>query len=211
MKPLRAFRQSPLKRRHGHSLLARTAFLSAAATLSLSACSHDVLSPAEVGLAQASVLASDATIRRPFKVRQQWDPSGNDFTNPCIAQIPNPAVPGAFIEVPLPGVTHGWGTATHLGRHAVDIHTSSCVWDPGLGAIDVVGHWRLVVASGDTLWGTYEGDLYPMPNGTAEFFGGLTINSGSGRFQNVSGEASFRAHDEPDGSGWDWGSGWIAY
>lgn len=211
MKPLQAFRQSPLTRRLGRSLLATTAAFSAASTLLLSACRHDALSPVEAGLAQGSVPAIHSLVQRPFEVRQQWDASGSDFTNACIAQVPNPAVPGAFIEVPLPGVTHGWGTATHLGRHAVDIHTSSCAWDPGLGAIHVVGSWRLLVASGDTLWGTYEGDLYPMSNGSAEFFGGLTIHSGSGRFQSVAGEASFRAHDEPNGSGWDWGSGWIAY
>lgn len=184
------------------------------AALSLAACGDDPVSPptsVEVAFAEVDGQASGASAHRPFKYSQQWDASGNDFTNACIAEIPDPTTPGGSIQVPFPGVARGWGTATHWGRHAVEIYIVSCVWDAEVGALAVRGPANSVVASGDTIWVDYEGYWYLSPSGGGDFIGSMVMVAGTGRFQNVAGEASLYAHDEPDSSGWDWGSGWIAY
>lgn len=182
--------------------------------MSLAACYDDAtapLPPAQMDVAGAGPTAATSMQHRPLQFSQSWDASGNDYTNPCIVQVPDPTTPGASIQVVFPGLARGSGTASHVGRHAVDIYWSSCIWDAEVGAIAVQGPSRLVAANGDTVWGTYEGYLYPSLSGGGDFVGSVRFTSGTGRFANVAGEATLYAHDEPDGSGWDWGSGWIAY
>lgn len=192
---------------------ASLAATAAVAILSLSSCRDDPVgppSPAEAQIAGVAGPTAGEFVQRPFEFSQQWEASGNDFTTVCIVEIPNPQAPGGSIQFVLPGLTHGWGTATHWGRHSVDIYLDYCSWDGQVGAIRLDGHAEMVVASGDTIVGTYGGYLVPSPTG-ADFTGGLVLVSGTGRFRNVTGEASLQTHDELDGSGRNWGSGWIAY
>jgi hypothetical protein len=193
---------------------AAAAAITALATLSLAACGGDPTSPVstlEPAFAEADGHASVALVRRPFHYTQQWEASGSDFTSPCIVDIPDPAAPGSSIQVLFPGATYGTGTASHWGRHSVGIYFDSCAWDADVGGIAVQGPANAVVASGDTVWATYEGYWYLSPSGGGDFVGSMVMLSGTGRFANVTGEATLNAHDELDGSGWDWGNGWIAY
>jgi hypothetical protein len=69
----------------------------------------------------------------------------------------------------------------------------------------------VVAGSNDTIRATYEGYWYLSLSGGADFVGSVLFGSGTGRFANVTGEASLHAHDEPDFSSRVWGSGWLAY
>jgi hypothetical protein len=208
MRTIRSTLRRLLSLRRDTTLALPVALASALAFLSLSACTDELLSPTAGDLAQ--LRTADLVVQRPFEYSQAWDASGNDFTNPCIVDIPDPAAPGGSVQLAFPGLTHGWGTATHWGRHSVDIYVDHCGWDAQAGAISIGGPAEIVVANGDTIRGTYGGYLVPSLAG-ADFTGALVLLGGTGRFQNVTGEASLYAHDELDGSGRDWGSGWIAY
>jgi hypothetical protein len=193
---------------------ATTMMLCTLAGLAPAACNDDTFAPlptAQMDVAEAGLQAAPSPQHRPFQYSQSWDASGIDFTNPCIVQVPDPTTPGASIQIAFPGVARGSGTASHVGRHTVEIYWSSCTWDAEVGAIAVQGPTSIVAASGDILSGTYEGYWYLSPSGGGDFTGFVLFTSGTGRFANVTGEASLYAHDNSDGSGWDWGSGWIAY
>jgi hypothetical protein len=93
--------------------------ITALATLSLAACGDDPVtpqSPVDAVFAEVEGHENGGSVPRPFQYSQQWDASGNDYTNACIAEVPDPTAPGAFIQIPFPGVGRGWGTATHWGR-----------------------------------------------------------------------------------------------
>jgi len=182
------------------------------AALGLAACGEDAVAPwptAQMSRAEAALEVSPPEQHRPFEFSQWWEPSGIDYTNVCVAEIPNPAAPGSSIPVPF-GTLHGSGTATHWGQHTYDLYTTYCAWNAEAGALDLRGPWQAVVANGDKVWGTYVALGMLGPTG-GDFAGTVLIQGGTGRFQGAYGEASLNTHDEPDGSGWSRGSGWIVY
>jgi hypothetical protein len=211
MRLIQSSRQRLLSRPHATTLGRVLATVCALAIVSFSACSDTPVSPAERRLAANSRSTAVKLQHRPFEMSQTWDASGNDFTvPPCVVAIPDPAHPGASIQIAISGVLHTTGTATHFGRYAADSYATQCAWNAQLGAVDVGGAIRAVVASGDSVWGTYQAHATFSATG-ADFAGTMSLQGGTGRFQAATGVASIYSHDEPDGSGSGWGSGWIAY
>lgn len=149
--------------------------------------------------------------RRPLQYSQSWDANSSDpGVPPCVVQVPNPAAPGSFIPMPFHGLIRGTGLASHWGRHSVEIRTTSCAWNAELGKASASGPFRAVSASGDTVWGTWAFLATLGPTG-GDGNGTMHMLTGTGRFAEVSGEATLHVHDNPDGSGYDEGSGWIVY
>jgi len=189
-----------------------TIMLGSFAALALAACGDDPIAPRpmdQMSRAAAALEAPASTQHRPFELSQWWEPSGIDYTNVCVAEIPNPVVPGSSIAVPF-GTLHGSGTATHWGLHTFELRTTYCSWNAEAGALELRGPWEVVVANGDRAWGTYAALGMLGPAG-GDFAGSVLIQGGTGRFEGAYGEASLTTHDEPDGSGWSRGSGWIVY
>lgn len=211
MRLIESSRQRLLSRSRGTALARFAAAVSALTILSLSACSDTPLSPAERHPAANSRATAVKLQHRPFQMSQTWDASGNDFTvPPCVAAMPDPAHPGSSIQIVISGLLHTTGTATHFGRYTADTYATQCTWNVQLGAVDVRGDIRTIAASGDTVWGTFQAYATFSATG-ADFAGIMTLQGGTGRFQGATGVASIYSHDEADGSGTGWGSGWIAY
>ena len=211
MRLIQSFRQRLLSRARGTALARLGATVSALAILSLPACSDTPLIPAQRQPAANSRPTAVKLQHRPFEMSQTWDAGGNDFTvPPCVAAMPDPAHPGSSIQIVISGLLHTTGTATHFGRYTADTYATQCTWNAQLGAVDVGGDIRTVAASGDTVWGTFQAHATFSATG-ADFAGIMTLQGGTGRFQGATGVASIYSHDEPDGSGTGWGSGWIAY
>jgi hypothetical protein len=196
---------------HAAALTRAVVAASAFAILPLSACSDGPFIPTERHIVASGPRAAVAPQHRPFQISQSWDPSGNDWTvPPCVVEVPNPASPGTTVQIVISRLLHSSGTATHFGRYTADNYAVDCTWDASVGAIDVGGWVRAVVASGDTVWGTWQS--YATFGGTgADFDGVMWLDGGTGRFLHATGMASIHSHDEPDGSGSGSGSGWIAY
>lgn len=211
MTRIHSSRQRLLPRSRRTALARSAAVVLIPATLALSGCSDGPFLPAERHLSPGSPRAAIASQHRPFAISQSWEASGNDFTvPPCIASIPDPARPGEWMQIVISGLLHSSGTATHFGRYTADNYASHCTWDAAVGALDVGGPFRVVAASGDTVWGSYQ--AYATFGATgSDFAGTMWIQSGTGRFRGASGVSSMYTHDAPDGSGTGWGSGWIAY
>ncbi len=186
--------------------------VSAIAILSVAACSDGPFIPPQRQLVAGGPQAALRPQHRPFQISQSWDPSGNDWTvPPCYVEIPNPEIPGTTIQIPISRLLHSSGTATHFGRYTADNYATECAWNADAGVLHLFGWVRSVVASGDTVWGTWESDAAFVPAGGADFNGKMWVDSGTGRFRGASGYALMHTHDEPDGSGSGSGSGWIAY
>ena len=195
----------------GTALVRLATALSALAIVSLSACSDTPLNPTERRFAANSRATAVKLQHRPFEMSQSWDASGNDFTvPPCVATIPDPAHPGSSIQFVFSGLLHTMGTATHFGRYAGDTYLTQCTWNAQAEAVDVSGTVRAVVASGDTVWGSFQAQVTFASTG-ADFAGTMWLAGGTGRFEAATGVASIYSHDEPDGSGSGWARGWIAY
>lgn len=208
---IHSLRQQRLLRSRQFGLARSAAIVSTLAILTLSACSDGPFFPAERHLTPGSPLAAVASQHRPFALTQSWEASGNDFTvPPCIASIPDPVRPGESMQIVISGLLHSSGTATHFGRYTADNYATHCTWNAQVGALDVGGPFRVIAASGDTVWGTYQAYATFSATG-ADFAGSMWIESGTGRFRGASGVSSMYTHDAPDGSGSGWGSGWIAY
>lgn len=211
MRLIRSSLQRLLPPRHVTALTRAVGAVSAFAILSLAACSDGPFIPPERQLVAGGPQAARTPEHRPFQISQSWEPSGNDWTvPPCVVEIPNPANPGTTMQIVISRLLHSSGTATHFGRYTADNYATDCTWDAGVGAIDVGGWVRAVVASGDTVWGSWQS--YATFGGTgADFDGIMWLEGGTGRFRGATGMASMHTHDEPDGSGSGSGSGWIAY
>ena len=211
MRLIHSSRQGLPSRPRATTLARFAAAVSALAILSLWACSDTPFVPAERRLAANSRPTAVKLQHRPFEMSQSWDASGNDFTvPPCVVAIPDPAHPGSSIQFVFSGLLHTTGTATHFGRYAGDTYLTQCTWNAQVGAVDVSGTLRAVVASGDTVWGSYQAQVTFTATG-ADFAGIMSLEDGTGRFQGATGVASIYSHDEPDGSGSGWARGWIAY
>ena len=114
------------------------------------------------------------------------------------------------MAIPISGVLHSSGTATHFGRYTADNSAKQCTWDADSGAIKVIGEFRARVANGDSVWGTTLAYARFTATG-ADFAGETWLTGGTGRFRAATGFANIYSRDEIDGSGTGWGSGWITY
>jgi hypothetical protein len=185
-------------------MMGRSKALSVLAIVSLSACSAEPITPTSPADAEHAQVSSGFTnaAHRPSMFTQTWEASDNDFTNPCLVDVPDVG------QLVLPGVTLGRGVGTHMGRHTVRIHTETCVWDADVGGLKVSGPWEIQTANGDSLHGTYS---YTWDLGSLSFSGSVLTDGGTGRFAGASGEAAMEGQDAPDLSGSARGIGWIVY
>ena len=148
-------------------------------------------------------------VTRPLKVTAQFAP---DLT----AGLCTVAVPGVG-DLSVAAKLGGPGNMSHLGRvtfeatvdcatFAVGTNSSGAVWL----LIDGPGKWT--AANGDYFTVTYLGtiSLVPIPGIIA--FGPITIDGGSGRFEDATGNASGSGTiDFATGSGVFSIEGWITY
>jgi hypothetical protein len=78
----------------------------------------------------------------------------------------------------------GTGNATHLGsfiaeqQHIINLLTTEVLQ----------GTFTFTAANGDTVFGTYSGLGTPLPSGLIQFEGSFTIDGGTGRFSEATGE-----------------------
>lgn len=203
-------RRQPTSSRRGVALAAALAAIVGGAILFVSACADVPSSPAQRQLTAGSARAVVAKNHLPFSMTQSWKPSDNDFTTTCDAVVPDPAHPGSWLHIPISGLLHSSGTATHFGHYTAENTITECPWNSDSAAIQFRGDFRIRVANGDSVVGKLVGYARFTLTGS-DFAGTLSLTGGTGRFQSATGVATLNSHDEPDGSGTGWGSGWISY
>jgi hypothetical protein len=89
----------------------------------------------------------------------------------------------------------GTGNATHLGsfiaeqEHKLNLLTGEVLQ----------GIFTFTAANGDTVFGTYGGLGTPLPSGLVQFKGSFTIDGGTGRFSEATGEGDCSGVIDPSG------------
>lgn len=116
-------------------------------------------------------------------------------------------------------ITAGEGEATHLGKFTEE--RTHCFTPPDHPAFqgEVIhdGAYTLTAANGDTLWGTYGGELQPTEFGEAGPVKGIitvhaTVDGGTGRFEGAQGEHTVVGdYDLVADEGWFELEGWLSY
>lgn len=113
----------------------------------------------------------------------------------------------------------GEGEATHLGKFTVE--RTHCFTPPNHpefpGSVMHDGEYTITAANGDTLWGTYSGELQPTEFGEEGPIKGIitgpaTVDGGTGRFNGAEGEHTIAGdYDLVADEGWFELEGWLSY
>ena len=142
--------------------------------------------------------ANAKSAERPFKGSVSGEctfTDGSEFGLP-----PSPSPTGLWTN------SSAVGNVAHLGRTAMESHHPT---PPADSITD--GTMTLTAANGDKVYITYDGFAPPPVQGipsTVVVIGALTINGGTGRFANATGEAEYTAHVEFAGDFFSPGNPW---
>jgi hypothetical protein len=142
-----------------------------AAIAVLAGCRGDIVSPIGQSIPGISEVAPLADVKEvPFK---------GSFTGTSTVAPGRCAV--------LTNAISGTGQITHLGRFTTA--QSHCIDPTGTDPLAFTnGIFTFTAANGDTIFGTYSGDLVPTATpGLFQVDGEFTIEGGTGRFANASG------------------------